>query len=293
MKLPISFLALMHLFSYVTASICDWHSHQPFMNAFEYQENTVEADRVNLSFRCPVCGKRVKAESWPSNHTLRESGRCSACKATNRQRQLAYAVNRFMSGRLRMRVDKLGDACQPGISILNLESSGPLHDSLSSGNCKYTSSEYFGPEVTTGTFVNGTRNEDVQRLSFQADTFDLVMSTEVFEHVPNPYAGHSEIYRVLKPGGAHIFTVPFMPSKFHDKIYASIDSTGKIIHHLPPTYHLDRLRPDGVLVYSIFGQSMVDKLCALGFEMDVMYLQVPSAGIIGSGAIVFVARKPI
>ncbi|MCC7407762.1 MAG: class I SAM-dependent methyltransferase [Phycisphaeraceae bacterium] len=42
------------------------------------------------------------------------------------------------------------------------------------------------------------------RLPFADDTFDAVLSTNVFEHVMNPVAMLSEIRRVLKPGGSFI-----------------------------------------------------------------------------------------
>lgn len=277
----------------VAANVCGWHKFQPFMNGFEYSETVAEKSRESTRFTCPVCGQRVTASNWPTSQTLRESGRCPVCASTNRQRQLAYAVNRFMSSKLRTPVNRLGLACQHNVTILNLESSGPIHDALSSGDCNYMSSEFLGPDVTPGAIVDGIRNENVQRLSFQDDTFDLIISTEVFEHVPHPYQGHTELYRVLKPGGAHIFTVPFIPSNLEDLKYASVDNHGRIVHHLSPLYHHDKLRPEGVLVYNVFGQSMVDDLCALGFHVDVLYLQSQSVGIIGSGAIVFEARKPV
>ncbi len=39
-------------------------------------------------------------------------------------------------------------------------------------------------------------------------TFDIVVSSEVIEHVPNPFKALSELYRVLKPGGILVVTTP-------------------------------------------------------------------------------------
>jgi 2-polyprenyl-3-methyl-5-hydroxy-6-metoxy-1,4-benzoquinol methylase len=43
--------------------------------------------------------------------------------------------------------------------------------------------------------------EDAMKLSFKENTFDIVICTHVYEHVPNPKKLFEEIYRVLKPGG--------------------------------------------------------------------------------------------
>ena len=51
------------------------------------------------------------------------------------------------------------------------------------------------------------QTEDIQRLSFDNESFDTIISCETIEHVPIPKA-LSEIYRVLKPGGRFFLTCP-------------------------------------------------------------------------------------
>jgi hypothetical protein len=51
---------------------------------------------------------------------------------------------------------------------------------------------------------------DIQRLPFQDDTFGLVLTQAVFEHVNNPFAAASELTRVTKPGGLIVTDVAFM-----------------------------------------------------------------------------------
>ena len=46
---------------------------------------------------------------------------------------------------------------------------------------------------------------DVQKLSFQDNTFDTIVSTCVFCTVPEPVVGLKELNRVLKPGGKALF----------------------------------------------------------------------------------------
>ena len=45
---------------------------------------------------------------------------------------------------------------------------------------------------------------------FEEDEFDSIICNEVLEHVFNPVDFLSEIYRVLKPGGKMLMTVPFL-----------------------------------------------------------------------------------
>jgi len=52
---------------------------------------------------------------------------------------------------------------------------------------------------------------DACRLPFPDASFDVVIATDVLEHIPDDSAAASEIRRVLRPGGWAILTVPAMP----------------------------------------------------------------------------------
>jgi SAM-dependent methyltransferase len=64
----------------------------------------------------------------------------------------------------------------------------------------------------------GVVQADAARLPVQSDAFDLVVSFETIEHVPNAAALVQEIRRVLKPGGRLILSTPnraFGPPELH------------------------------------------------------------------------------
>lgn len=177
-----------------------------------------------------------------------------------------------------------------GYSIYNVESNGALHRALSKHR-NYVCSEYFGPEFVPGQRVRGIRHEDLQRLSFSDGSFDLVLSSDVLEHVPEPYVAHLELLRVLKPGGRHIFTVPYDPGSVSDDVRARLVN-GKIEYLAKPLYHGDPVRPDqGILVWTIFGRGMPERLRDLGYRMQVLTIDEQRLGIVGN-AIVFDAMKP-
>ncbi|MBL7853054.1 MAG: class I SAM-dependent methyltransferase [Cyclobacteriaceae bacterium] len=50
--------------------------------------------------------------------------------------------------------------------------------------------------------------EDIQRLSFKSETYDLILCNHVLEHVPDDQVALRELFRVLQPGGVLLLTVP-------------------------------------------------------------------------------------
>lgn len=50
--------------------------------------------------------------------------------------------------------------------------------------------------------------EDIYNLSFANNSFDVVLASEVLEHLKDDFKGLKEIYRILKPGGLLLISVP-------------------------------------------------------------------------------------
>ncbi len=51
---------------------------------------------------------------------------------------------------------------------------------------------------------------DIQKLSYDDDSFDYVLADQVIEHVRKPWVGVEEVRRVLKPGGITVLTSALM-----------------------------------------------------------------------------------
>ncbi|WP_147114311.1 class I SAM-dependent methyltransferase [Tateyamaria sp. syn59] len=83
---------------------------------------------------------------------------------------------------------------------------------------------------------------DAENMDFPDNSFDVVVSHNVFEHLPNPVAVMKEVARVLRPGGvAHIHTHLYTSdSGAHDpRIYAGDRNGFPYWAHLrPETEHL-------------------------------------------------------
>lgn len=234
---------------------------------------------------CPVCGRATLAARFDEN--LRDSGSCVSCGATNRQRQVAWALLNLLSGGVGAGLNKLSTL---KIRIFHAEAAGPIHLGLV-GNPGYCCSEFIGYDRRPGEAVEGTRHEDVQDLSFADNSFDLVITTDILEHVPDPYRAHREIFRVLGTGGSHLFTVPFLHSDVLDQERCRIGADGEIAHLSEPQYHHDPLREGGALVYRLFSMEMLVRLSQIGFATTMYDVRSPRHGIYGNNAFVFVAQK--
>lgn len=99
-------------------------------------------------------------------------------------------------------------------------------------------SEFF-PEEKPGSVIDGVLNQDVQQLTFADESFDLVTSNQVFEHVPDDIRGYAECFRVLREGGALIFSVPLYDTDRTERI-AFLDQ-GNVVFSGHPEYHDSRL----------------------------------------------------
>lgn len=62
---------------------------------------------------------------------------------------------------------------------------------------------------------------DITDITFDNDSFDLIMCTHVLEHIPDDKKAMRELYRVLKPGGMAFLNVPLfnMPATLEKPEY--------------------------------------------------------------------------
>lgn len=141
-------------------------------------------------------------------------------------------------------------------------------------------SEYFEGKQP-GEIVDNVRNEDVQNTSFADASLDLITSNQVFEHVPDDLMGFAECFRILKPGGALLFTVPLHGIQDTRRLAAL--QNGGIVHYTEPEYHDSRATgPNTILTFwhhSI--HDIAERVATAGFVVTLEPVCItPSTGAI-------------
>jgi hypothetical protein len=101
-----------------------------------------------------------------------------------------------------------------------------------------------------------------------------------------------EIMRVLKPGGAHVFTTPRHPLLPASRVRARLDAGGTVEHLLDPVYHGNPIDPEGSLVTWDYGADF-DTLISRwsGFLTSCYVIRDRARGIDGEFLDVWVTRK--
>lgn len=172
--------------------------------------------------RCPACEGSAFLSFAPSPfHT-----RCLKCRST--------AVNLSIIPVVAAHIGNLF----AGRSAYEMSSYGATYTYLLRNFPEMQFSE-FNADQPLGESINGIRNEDATRLTFADGSFDVVTSNQVFEHVDDDLKAYSECRRVLKPGGALIFTVPLYDAPQSERI-AQL-SNGAITWLGAPEFHDSRL----------------------------------------------------
>ena len=216
--------------------------------------------------RCSVCGRWGLFRRQRSS--IRKGYKCSHCSASLRYRhQASVMVARYATKRSKSFVELARGPSFLELSIYEPGIIGPFRRYLKA-HPNYTTS-YLWEGVEPGESHKGVRCEDLESLTFANDTFDLVISSDIFEHVRKPYLAFAQVHRVLKPGGRHIFTVPLSwPLK--QRTVPRVDTTkGEDVLLLPAVYHGSPTGPKGSLVYIDFGLDTVEDLEKIGFRTEV------------------------
>ncbi len=149
-------------------------------------------------------------------------------------------------------------------TVYELSSRGPFFKFLQERAGKLVFSEYFD-DVPGGDSKDSVLCQDVQNLTFPDHSFDVCTSLDVLEHVPDDKKAFSEIYRVLKPGGYFVLTVPL--NIHRETVERAKMLEGEIQHILPPEFHDDHIRGQGqVLCFRNYGADIVNRLEKQGFQ---------------------------
>jgi len=245
---------------------------------------------------CSACGARSKFafNSWVipddqlaafgdpavgSAYLRRESLFCRKCCSNLRVRSFADALLSIYGDGLQSVAQLVKQPNFRNLDVAEINTIGALGSLhiLLAQLPHLSFSEYFGSD-RLGEMINGTRNEDLCRLTYSDESFDLVLSSDTLEHVEDFRAALRESRRVLRPGGRHVFTVPLVATRDTSVSRVSRGADGNLVHLLPPVYHgrgrgLYRYIPRSadLLTFTEFGCDLLDHMREAGFEAEMIH----------------------
>ena len=198
---------------------------------------------------CNVCG-------WQGigflGHMDPESLICPQCGSVSRDR-LLYEVF-LCTLRDRYGIDKKFLLDDLPIPYVVVETSPRLSNPSLQNNYISRMREICGDYIDTDFHMENlraSRFEDLQNLTFPANSVDFLLCSHVIEHVADDQRAWEEAFRVLKPGGIGLFQMPIYTYQTY----------------IPETavYHEDR-----ALVMRQNGWDVVDKMMTVGFDTAIL-----------------------
>lgn len=236
----------------------------------------------NLELRgyCPICEKEA---TFAAKHRwLRGSLICRTCSGGSVPRERALAL--------------MLDQLRPYWRHLDLHESSPAQRGISvklQRECRrYVGSHYY-PDKPLGQMVGKFRNENLEAQTFSDESFDIVVSLDVMEHVFNPRKVFSEIYRTLRAGGLYISTFPIRKAQMEShKQRARLLADGTVQHLAEPEYHGNPISNKGALVTYDYGYAVHSMIWHWApFSVSITRFHNPTAGILGEYTEVIACHK--
>lgn len=238
---------------------------------------------TNPAIKCFACGRRDGfiflniinddlARGWDLSPSLRkyfdirESTKCKNCGCSFRSNLQARTICSLLSPSSKSLSEAIRSSSQlRKLKIAEINACGALHKILAA-HPKLQYSEY-RPDG------KNVKHENLNKLSYKSSSFDIVLTSETLEHVPDWRRAAREIHRVLKPRGQHIFTVPAILAR-HTRARALIQN-GRVKKLLPAAYHgYNRGDTDDYLVFNEFGADFRKSMDEIGFDTKIYYRNI-------------------
>jgi SAM-dependent methyltransferase len=251
----------------------------------------------------------------PGAESFQVDGYCAVCdRATRFTVGLTYSYQRAPDGRsipnwrehltcecgfnnrLRAAIQILRQEVrpQPGARMYTTERLTGLYRWLEAHYPNLVGSEYLGGTVPRGAVQAGVRNEDLTALTFPDESFDLILSFDVMEHVPDSAAALGECLRCLRPGGTLVLGAPFCLDRPETVERARAHADGTIEHLMPAEYHANPVDPEkGALCFRDFGWQLLDQMKDAGFsDPRALLYWSRELGYLGGDQVLFLACRP-
>ncbi|MEJ5989480.1 methyltransferase domain-containing protein [Ramlibacter sp. PS3R-8] len=260
----------------------------PWLAGYE-QKLEAQGGRIHLQRFCLCCNETTPMlvdmeSSWQGRDgarvlNWRERLICDQCGMNNRQRLVAKLVQQAAAEHERARI-YLTEQVTPIFQWVRRLPATDVHGS-----------EYLGDQHRGGDVMDGVRHEDAMNLSYPDASFDLIVSNDVLEHIPDPAKALRECSRVLRPGGVVLATFPFQTGSEATVVRATLGAGG-LKHLLPAQFHGNPVSAEGSLVFQDFGWDLLATMRQAGFSDAACEVYMNDAfGHLGVPLLVFRLRK--
>lgn len=98
-------------------------------------------------------------------------------------------------------------------SVLDVGAGAGIYRALFN-HCEYFAQDFGGEPATMGQYTKLDYTSDILAIPVTNASFDVILCTEVLEHVPEPILALKEFSRILKGGGILLLTAP-LGSRLH------------------------------------------------------------------------------
>ena len=188
------------------------------------------------SVHCQIC-------NWKGRFYFNQ--KCPKCYSVSRTRLIPYALNHFD-------LDK-NDPYLLHIAP-NKSEFGYIKDNIT------TLSKYDRLDIRKVKYANIV--QDLRQTNLKSDHYDLVLAWHVLEHIPEDKKAIAEVYRLLKPGGNFLISVPIHP-KGNLETYEDPDIAYEDFSKIHG--HYDHCRSCGLDYYKRFEE--------IGFKTRTLYVR--------------------
>jgi SAM-dependent methyltransferase len=230
---------------------------------------------------CVVCAAKggrpstlyIETGTWPRDNLL-----CVRCLAKPRERCLIQILEQVRPDWRELDIHESSPSAGGASLVLQLAPG-------------YSFSQYLD-NVALGASFGGVRCEDLARMTFADESFDILVTQDVLEHVMEPELVFAEMRRVLRPGGIHIATFPWYPELAITRVRARTDSSGAITYVEPPEYHRSPVNDGASLVTLDWGSDVFAWAQKYGLCLEIHKpQQARRSGIDGEYREVFVFTR--
>jgi GT2 family glycosyltransferase/glycosyltransferase involved in cell wall biosynthesis/SAM-dependent methyltransferase len=238
---------------------------------------------------CNICGAATEFY-FESSQGRRESMFCGQCRSISRYRSIARGILTAIREQTGVAAESLaalaGQASERSVAIYDTQvpfsfdtAAYPIPDVLARCPWIEVHTSRYCPDLEWGMeLAPGRTNQNLERLTFPDGRFDIVVASDVLEHVRVDERAFREIARVLRPGGHFVFTVPHY-RQGPTIVQIAVPDPGdpsRDEFRTEPEYHSDANSGEGgALSYRIYGTDLDDRLRALAF--DVRYFRQDAA----------------